>query len=79
MHAVQDRIADLLVTHLRVPADTITTGATFESLGIDSLVLVELALMLADDFEVEIHDGELIPDMTIGIVAKLVTERGVVR
>ena len=79
MHAVEDRIADLLVTNLRVPADTITTDATFESLGIDSLILVELALMLGDEFGVEIHDGELIPGMTIGTVATLVTERGAAR
>lgn len=79
MPAVADRITDLLIGGLKVPADAITADATFESLGIDSLILVELTLMLSDTFGVPIADGELLPEMTIGTVAKLVTERSPVR
>jgi acyl carrier protein len=79
MHQVQSRIGGLLVDTLRVPGGAIGPDATFVSLGIDSLILVELALLLSDEFAVPIADGELQPEMTIGAVAELVLARGRVR
>ena len=79
MHQVQSRIGGLLAHTLRVPGEAINADATFTSLGIDSLILVELALLLSDEFAVPIADGELLPEMTIGAVAELVLERSPAR
>lgn len=79
MQPVHSRISGLLVGTLRVPAEAISADTTFASLGIDSLILVELALLLSDEFAVPITDGELLPEMTIGAAAELVTERTPVR
>ncbi|MFR0355200.1 acyl carrier protein [Streptomyces sediminimaris] len=76
---IQDRISDLLVHVLRVPAEAVGADTTFAALGIDSLILVELALLIGDEFGVSIADGELLPEMTIGASAELVSQRSRVR
>lgn len=53
----------------------ITRGATFESLDVDSLDLVELAQIVDDEFAVEL-DGDSVKDVkTVGDVIDLVVAR----
>ncbi|HEX2359244.1 MAG TPA: phosphopantetheine-binding protein [Solirubrobacterales bacterium] len=54
----------------------ITRDATFESLDVDSLDLVELAQIVEDEFGVEL-DGDSVKDVkTVGDVIDLVVARG---
>ena len=54
----------------------ITRDATFESLDVDSLDLVELAQIVEDEFGVEL-DGDSVKDVkTVGDVIELVVARG---
>jgi acyl carrier protein len=50
---------DLLVETFGVPADDVTPEATFESLGLDSLDVVELTLVLEEETGVKLEDEEL--------------------
>jgi acyl carrier protein len=75
MNAIEGRIAEVLANQLRLDSDVIDPEATFESLSIDSLVLVELSLLLSDEFGVDLDDGELTSDMRIGDAADLIADR----
>jgi acyl carrier protein len=49
----------ILVDTFDVPADEVTPEATFESLGLDSLDVVELTLVLEEETGVKLEDEEL--------------------
>ncbi len=49
----------LLVDTFGVPEDDVTPDATFESLGLDSLDVVELTLVLEEETGVKLEDEEL--------------------
>ncbi|MFI6130786.1 acyl carrier protein [Micromonospora sp. NPDC051141] len=72
MKAIEDRIIDVLATQLKLVPDGIEADMTFESLDIDSLVIVELGLLLDGVFDIAIDDGELTNEMTIRDAARLV-------
>lgn len=51
-------IKELLVENLDVDQDLITTEATFESLGVDSLDMVELICELEDRCDIDFGEPE---------------------
>jgi acyl carrier protein len=55
--------------------DCISGDDTFVSLDIDSLVLTEMAVSLERRFGIEVPDGVLRPDQTVGEAAGLVASR----
>ncbi|MFC4032356.1 phosphopantetheine-binding protein [Streptomyces polygonati] len=68
-----DVIRELLMKTFDVfGTEEIDLGATFESLDVDSLVLVELAVVLERRFGVRVPEGELSAEQTIGEAAALV-------
>ena len=72
--AVEARVREALV-EFGAEADAIAPDATFESLDVDSLDLVELAQIVREDYGVEIK-GEDMPSLkTVGDAVALVVER----
>lgn len=51
-------ISDLLVENLDIEKDLITTDATFESLGVDSLDMVELICELEEKCDIDFGEPE---------------------
>ncbi|GAB3058451.1 acyl carrier protein [Micromonospora schwarzwaldensis] len=72
MKTIEDQIIEVLATQLKLVPDGIEPDMTFESLDIDSLVIVELGLLLDGAFDIAIDDGELTNEMTIRDAARLV-------
>ena len=57
MSDTADRVAKIVVEHLGVEADKVTTDASFiDDLGADSLDIVELVMAFEEEFGVEIPD-----------------------
>jgi acyl carrier protein len=75
MNPIAKVIIDTLITKFQVPPEGLTADSTFESLQLDSLVHVELEVILAKRFGVEIDDGELAAERTIGGAAALIEAR----
>ncbi|MEX1656936.1 acyl carrier protein [Streptomyces pseudovenezuelae] len=68
-------ILDVLRTHFEVPEDTsVDTG--FEGLDLDSLVLIELAVMLTKQYGVELTGDEIATAGTAAKVAELLSVKG---
>lgn len=77
MTQLEDRLAAILVERLGVPADAIRPDVTLDDLDIDSLLVVEFALLVKKEFGVRLADGEVTPALSIASTAALLASRGV--
>jgi len=68
-------IRSLLVDKYGMVEGDLDADATFESLEVDSLVLIEMAVVLERRFAVRVPDSELVPELTIGEAAALVESK----
>ena len=78
MKNVQDRLFKLMAEQLGKPISEIKLESTIEDLGADSLDVVEIALAVEDEYEIEIPDDSAEGINTVGdiiaIVEKLVNK-----
>ncbi len=74
--AVEDRIREIIVEQLGVPAGHVVPEASFiDDLGADSLDIVELVMALEEAFDLEIPDDEAEKLQTIQDAISYVDER----
>lgn len=78
MESIEERITKILLDDFQVQHGSVGSDTTFADLSFDSLVIVELALVLDNEFGVGIEDGELTDTMTITDVAELMVVKGAV-
>ncbi|WP_149183554.1 phosphopantetheine-binding protein [Streptomyces sp. TRM49041] len=76
MQDIEQRVSALLSDQFKVKADTIQPDVTLGKLSFDSLVLIELGLVLDKEFGVEIDDGELTEHHTIEGLVELLAAKG---
>jgi len=72
MNMTEERIVGILSNQFKIDVGGIGPAWTFKELSIDSLVIIELALALEEEFGVPISDGEIHDLMTIGDAADLI-------
>lgn len=77
MMSLQERITKILLDDFKVQQEHIGQDTAFGDLGFDSLVIVELALVLDTEFGVTLEDGELTDTMTVADAAELLVAKGV--
>lgn len=70
-----EALREVLVGKLKIPADVVTPEATVESIDLDSLAAVELAMMLDKEFSLAITEDELLSAETVGDIVRLMDER----
>ncbi|MEW1923802.1 phosphopantetheine-binding protein [Streptomyces sp. NPDC088360] len=74
------KIKSLLVTTLTekfgLPADEVLSGASFEELDIDSLILVELGLILRKEIGIVLEEGELKSSFTLDDAVAVIEAKG---
>ncbi len=74
--AVEDRIREIIVEQLGVPAGQVVPEASFiDDLGADSLDIVELVMALEEAFDLEIPDDDAVKIQTIQDAIGYVDER----
>ncbi|KJY41161.1 hypothetical protein VR41_13795 [Streptomyces sp. NRRL B-1568] len=76
MSAIAQRIAEIMVDKFEVPAQKVDVNAEFETMELDSLVLVELAVMLQKQYGVAVDDWEIEEAKTIENTAALLLAKG---
>jgi acyl carrier protein len=57
MKTIAATVKQCIAKQLAVPVDQITPLHTFEALGADSLDMVELEMIIEDEFEIECPEG----------------------
>ncbi|MEV6318578.1 acyl carrier protein [Streptomyces sp. NPDC051776] len=78
MQVIEERVAEILSGQFKVKKDVITPDVTFRKLSFDSLVLIELSLVLEKEFQVALEEGDLTDRLTIRDVADLLSDKGAV-
>ncbi|MPZ83087.1 MAG: acyl carrier protein [Actinophytocola sp.] len=78
MTAIEECITKILLEDFKVRDGSICRDTTLADLGFDSLVIVELALVLDNEFGIALEDGELADSMTITDAAELLVAKGAV-
>ena len=71
----EELITTLLHDKFGVPLADIEPDRTFDQLGIDSLIIVELALVLGKRLGVPLDDDELEPELTVRQTAELLDDK----
>lgn len=70
-----DKVKDIIVDQLAVDESEVTLDTNIrESLGADSLDLVDLAMTIEDEFEVEITDEAIESIKTVGDLVEYLKE-----
>ena len=75
MENTYDRLTDILVNQFEVRPEEVRPDITFEELELDSLFLVELALVVNRDLKVEISEDDATPRSTVGEMVRLIDEQ----
>jgi acyl carrier protein len=78
MSPIEQRITEMLATQFKVDRAAIGADVTFGSLHFDSLVLIELRILLDDAFGIVLDPEDLTEGLTIGDAAALVAAKGAV-
>ncbi|AZA14024.1 acyl carrier protein [Corynebacterium choanae] len=72
---VTGQLTALLVKSAGVDPQDVTETATFASLGVDSIALVQLAVELEEQFGIIVHDGDFQATTTIGELEQLIAAK----
>jgi acyl carrier protein len=73
MNDIADRVSNVVVSKLHIPADRVTQAASFtDDLAATSLDVVETIMSLEDEFGIEISDRDAEHLQTVGDVIALI-------
>ncbi|KUM69466.1 acyl carrier protein [Streptomyces sp. ISL-22] len=75
--AVTERITEIMAEKFSVPASDIDVTAEFSTMKLDSLDLVELAVILSDQYGVALEDEEIVEAGNIENTVALLRDKGV--
>ncbi|MFC6063214.1 acyl carrier protein [Streptomyces ochraceiscleroticus] len=73
---IKTRLVTLLSEKFGLPEDEILAGATFDELDIDSLILVELGLLVRKELGIVLAEGDLKSSFRIDDAVAVVAEKG---
>lgn len=65
-HDIMATFTEILTEDFDIPEDEVTRDATFETLGLDSLDVVDLTLALEEKTGIALEDDELEDVVTVG-------------
>ncbi|MFJ5925402.1 acyl carrier protein [Kitasatospora sp. NPDC092948] len=72
----QDKLTELLGTHLGIAADQVTEDTSFQDLKLDSLALIELTMVINKAFGIDLDDWALTADTTIEKAVAMIEQSG---
>jgi acyl carrier protein len=70
-----DKLKSVLVNDLELKEEDVRLEATLEEAGLDSLGMVELAMVLRKEYGAELSDDELVDTATVADIADLLAQR----
>jgi acyl carrier protein len=73
---VLQRLSGILVSYFGVEEHEVTPDATFASLDLDSLAIVEFALVAEKEFGIVLTEDEVSPRARVGDAVTLLTAKG---
>lgn len=68
-------LARILTDDLKLPVGQLTDDASLDHAGFDSLAVVELSVLLADRYGIDISDSDIKTSATLGQLDLLITTK----
>lgn len=68
-------LTSILTDDLKLPADRLTDDASLDHAGFDSLAVVELSVLLADRYGIDVSDSDIKDAATLGQLDFLITTK----
>lgn len=68
------KVKELVLTRFSLEEDDIALDTSFESIGADSLDIVELIMEIEEEFEIEIPDEDIKKMSTVGDMVEYLKE-----
>ncbi|MFF8911969.1 phosphopantetheine-binding protein [Streptomyces sp. NPDC015032] len=78
MPSVLDRITEVLVSRFGVEPEEVTEDTTMHDLDLDSLALVEFALVAGGEFNIQIGDEEIGAESSVKDLIALIDSKSAV-
>ncbi|MFJ1543730.1 phosphopantetheine-binding protein [Streptomyces sp. NPDC088246] len=78
MPSVLDRITEVLVSRFGVEPEEVTEDTTMRDLDLDSLALVEFALVAGGEFNIQIDDEEIGAESSVKDLIALIDSKSAV-
>lgn len=72
---VEAKVKSIVSEQLEVALESLTAETTFEEIDADSLDIVELVMVLEEEFDLEISDQEIENIKTIGDIVKYIESK----
>jgi acyl carrier protein len=77
MSIIAQHIAEIMIKKLEVPAEKVGLQTEFDAMELDSLVLVQLAVILEKRYGTSVEDWEIAAAKTIENTATMLESKGV--
>jgi acyl carrier protein len=77
MSAIYDKLTEVLVSHFGLDTEDIQPEVTFPDLGMDSLSMVELSVVLQDDYGIDIEGIDIDPKGSLAQAAVALGQAGI--
>ncbi|MEG2263065.1 MAG: phosphopantetheine-binding protein [Acinetobacter sp.] len=75
MTSVTDRITSILVENFGLNAIDVKANNNLETLGVDSIITIEIQLELEREFGVKIPDGDILPSFTVKDISEYIQSK----
>ncbi|EMX8371637.1 acyl carrier protein [Yersinia enterocolitica] len=76
MDTVKDKVVEILVGNFGLNEEKIKENNDLESLGVDSIIIIEIQLDLERAFDIKIPDGDILPDFTAKDISNYIKIKG---
>ncbi|MCV5881456.1 phosphopantetheine-binding protein [Escherichia coli] len=76
MDAVKDKVVEILVENFGLNEEKVKENNDLESLGVDSIITIEIQLDLERAFDIKIPDGDILPDFTAKDISDYIKNKG---
>ncbi|MDN4626088.1 MULTISPECIES: acyl carrier protein [unclassified Erwinia] len=75
MTVVADKVTNILVDNFGLNKQNVKTNESLETLGVDSIIVIEIQLDLEREFGIKIPDGDILPGFTVNDISEYIHKR----
>ncbi|HAT1685209.1 TPA: acyl carrier protein [Klebsiella oxytoca] len=75
MTAVTDKVINIIVENFGLNEQAVKTNKDLETLGVDSIITIEIQLDLEREFGIKIPDGVILPSYTVNDISEYIQNK----
>lgn len=75
MTAVIDKVIKILVDNFGLSEIDVKANKDLETLGVDSIITIEIQLDLEREFGIKIQDGDILPSFTLNDISEYIQKK----